>query len=46
LPKLPDVIVPESSWYQAEETSQLLGAAPDNRVRTMLLFALHTGVAE
>ena len=46
MPELPDVIVPESSfdWYQPHEASQLLAAARDDRARTMLLFALHTGV--
>jgi integrase len=46
MPELPDVIVPESSfdWYQPHEASQLLAAARDGRTRTMLLFALHTGV--
>jgi integrase len=46
MPELPDVIVPESSfdWYQPDEASQLLAAARDDRARTILLFALHTGV--
>lgn len=46
MPELPEVIVPESSfdWYQQPETSQLLAAARDERARTIMLFALHTGV--
>ena len=46
MPELPDVIVPESSfdWYQPDEASRLLAASRDDRARTMLLFALHTGV--
>jgi integrase len=46
MPELPDVIVPESSfdWYQATEARRLLEAARDEWARTVLLFALHTGV--
>ena len=46
MPELPEVVVPESSfdWYQSEEVAQLLAAARDERARTVLLFALHTGV--
>jgi integrase len=46
MPELPDVIVPEASfdWYQSHEVSQLLAAARDDWARTVLLFALHTGV--
>jgi integrase len=46
MPELPEVIVPESSfdWYQPEEVAQLLAAARDERARTVMLFALHTGV--
>lgn len=46
MPELPDVIVPESGydWYQPGEVRQLLAAARDDWGRTVLLFALHTGV--
>lgn len=46
MPELPDVIVPEASfdWYQASEVRQLLDASRDGRARTVLLFAVHTGL--
>jgi len=44
--ELPEVVVPESSfdWYQPPEARRLLAAARDEWARTVLLFALHTGV--
>jgi integrase len=46
IPELPEVVVPESGydWYQLREVRQLLAAARDDWARTVLLFALHTGV--
>jgi integrase len=43
---LPDAIVPGSGydWYRLREVRQLLAAARDDWARTVLLFALHTGV--
>jgi integrase len=46
MPELPDVIVPESGfdWYQPKEARQLLDASRDQWSRTVMLFALHTGL--
>jgi integrase len=46
MPELPDVIVPEAGfdWYQPHEVRQLLDAARDDWARTVMLFAVHTGL--
>ena len=46
MPEIPDVVVPEPSfdWYRPNEVRRLLTAARDPWARTVLLFAVHTGV--
>jgi integrase len=46
MPEIPDVMVPEPSfdWYRPNEVRRLLTAARDHWARTVLLFAVHTGV--